>query len=117
MKTHLHLEFGSPATTPDVRKTARTKIVATVGPACCDKEQLGQLINAGVDVFRLNMAHSGPEQQQQHVDNIRALTLRAWCHASHAATSPAQSAGIRYSRVWASGKPCERNSCTLLNEH
>jgi pyruvate kinase len=75
MKTHLHLEFGSPATTPDVRKIARTKIVATVGPASCDKEKLGQLINAGVDVFRLNMAHSGPDAQQQHVDNIRALSV------------------------------------------
>ena len=49
----------------------RTKIVATVGPACGEKEQLAKLIVAGVDVFRLNMAHAEPDVQQTHVDNIR----------------------------------------------
>ena len=53
---------------------ARTKIVATIGPACEKKQQLADLINAGVDVFRLNMAHAEPEAQQQHVDNIRFLS-------------------------------------------
>jgi pyruvate kinase len=31
-------------------------------------------LRAGVDVFRLNMAHASPEEQQKHVDNIRALS-------------------------------------------
>jgi pyruvate kinase len=31
-------------------------------------------VRAGVDVFRLNMAHAGPQEQQRHVDNIRALS-------------------------------------------
>jgi len=35
----------------------RTKIVATVGPASESAEQLAALIDAGVDVFRLSMAH------------------------------------------------------------
>jgi pyruvate kinase len=74
MKSHLRFEPGAPATTPDVRQQARTKIVATIGPACSDREKLAELITAGVDVFRLNMAHSEPEQQQQHVDNIRSLS-------------------------------------------
>src|SRR3954463_8554766 len=34
-----------------------TKIIATLGPSTEGVERLGQLINAGVDVFRLNMAH------------------------------------------------------------
>ena len=58
----------------DIRRRARTKIVATVGPASSDTEKLTELLQAGVDVFRLNMAHAGPEEQQRHVDNIRALS-------------------------------------------
>lgn len=50
---------------------ARTKIVATVGPACREVTQLADLIRAGVDVFRVNMAHGGWEQQQQVVQSIR----------------------------------------------
>jgi len=52
---------------------ARTKIIATVGPACGEIEQLAQLIHHGANVFRLNMAHGEPEQQQVFVDRIRQL--------------------------------------------
>ncbi|QDT00499.1 pyruvate kinase [Adhaeretor mobilis] len=53
---------------------ARTKIIATVGPACCEKAQLAELIESGADVFRLNMAHAGPDQQQVYVDRIREVS-------------------------------------------
>ena len=49
---------------------ARTKIIATVGPACDSQTQLCELVRMGVDVFRLNMAHGQPEQQQVLVDRI-----------------------------------------------
>lgn len=49
---------------------ARTKIVATVGPACGSAEKLSELIRLGVDVFRLNMAHGGRLQHQAMVDAI-----------------------------------------------
>lgn len=58
----------------DIRRRARTKIVATVGPACSSFELLLALAQAGVDVFRLNMAHAEPDVQQQHVNNIRRLS-------------------------------------------
>jgi pyruvate kinase len=58
----------------DFRLRSRTKIVATVGPATAAPERLADLARAGVDVFRLNMAHGGPEVQQTHVDNIRKLS-------------------------------------------
>ncbi len=58
----------------DIRRRARTKIVATVGPASSTHEQLAALAQSGVDVFRLNMAHAEPDAQQAHVDNIRRLS-------------------------------------------
>src|SRR3990172_4744399 len=58
----------------DIRRRARTKIVATVGPASSDPDSLAKLARSGVDVFRLNMAHAGPDEQQAHVDNIRSLS-------------------------------------------
>jgi pyruvate kinase len=52
----------------------RTKIVATVGPASREPEMLRQLIEAGVDVFRLNFAHAGPEDHAENVRRIRAVS-------------------------------------------
>jgi pyruvate kinase len=61
-------------TTQNFRDRARTKIIATVGPSCQDRRMLVQLVEAGVDVFRLNMAHAGPDEQQSHVDTIRSIS-------------------------------------------
>jgi pyruvate kinase len=64
---------GNPLSAPRAQ-WARTKIVATVGPACGEIAQLTELVLAGADVFRLNMAHGGPEQQQVFVDRIRQVS-------------------------------------------
>ncbi len=50
---------------------ARTKIVATVGPACSSVAQLRELIQAGVDVFRVNTAHGTRKDHADVVANIR----------------------------------------------
>ncbi|WP_197531104.1 pyruvate kinase [Posidoniimonas corsicana] len=60
--------------TEDLRHLARTKIVATVGPSSQDHETLSSMVQAGADVFRLNMAHGGPDVQQQNVDTIRRVS-------------------------------------------
>ena len=52
-------------------KDARTKTVATVGPACGSPEKLMQLLQAGADVFRINMAHGSRESHTQAVKDIR----------------------------------------------
>lgn len=62
----------SASTSQPVQERARTKIVATVGPACSTTEKLAELIAAGVDVFRLNMAHGDAEQHETVIANIRA---------------------------------------------
>lgn len=50
---------------------ARTKIVATVGPACRDPHMLKELVGAGVDVFRLNMAHGARPDHETFIRHIR----------------------------------------------
>ena len=49
----------------------KTKIVATLGPASSSKEKICQLIEAGVNVFRLNFSHGSHEQHKQTYDFIR----------------------------------------------
>jgi pyruvate kinase len=53
----------------------KTKIVATVGPASRSEEKLRALIEAGVDVLRLNMSHGDQPGHQQVIDLIRKITL------------------------------------------
>jgi pyruvate kinase len=52
----------------------KTKIVATVGPACGSQDLLADLVNAGVDVFRLNFAHGSHDWFTQVVGWIRSLS-------------------------------------------
>jgi len=53
------------------RRPSHTKIVATIGPACAQVEQLAELIQAGVDVFRVNMAHGSRAEHQQRLADVR----------------------------------------------
>ena len=50
---------------------ARTKTIATVGPACSDLPAIAALIKAGVDVFRINTAHGDRNEHIRFVDMIR----------------------------------------------
>lgn len=56
----------------------RTKIVATVGPASREESQLTALAEAGVDVFRLNMAHGELDQHKAVLDAIRRISRKLW---------------------------------------
>ncbi len=58
-------------------RNSQNKIVATVGPACDGEDKLAELIAAGVDVFRLNMAHADHRQQDVRLAMIRAAAARA----------------------------------------
>ncbi len=51
----------------------RTKIVATVGPACDSYDQLLGLVKAGVNVFRLNFSHGSHEDKKAIIDHIRNI--------------------------------------------
>jgi pyruvate kinase len=51
----------------------RTKIVATVGPACSTYDQLLELVKAGVNVFRLNFSHGEHSSKKEVIDFIRQI--------------------------------------------
>jgi pyruvate kinase len=51
----------------------RTKIVATVGPACDTYEKLLELIKCGVNVFRLNFSHGGHDDKKRIIDDLRQI--------------------------------------------
>ncbi|HNP22904.1 MAG TPA: pyruvate kinase [Panacibacter sp.] len=54
----------------------RTKIVATVGPACDTYEKLHELCLAGVNVFRLNFSHGTHEDKARIIEYIRELRAK-----------------------------------------
>ena len=51
----------------------KTKIVATVGPACDTYDKLMDLVNAGVNVFRLNFSHGTHDKHKEVIDHIRNI--------------------------------------------
>jgi pyruvate kinase len=68
---------------PDPRRvpwcvvTRRTKIVATIGPASRDRETLVRMVDAGMDVARLNFSHGDAEQHADTARRVREAAGRA----------------------------------------
>src|SRR5688500_9278515 len=54
-----------------------TKIVATIGPASQEADVLTAMVEAGMDVARLNFAHGTPEQHAETAARIRTAAERA----------------------------------------
>lgn len=54
----------------------RTKIVATVGPACDTYEKLLELVKCGVNVFRLNFSHGAHDDKKKIIDFIREINIK-----------------------------------------
>jgi pyruvate kinase len=52
----------------------RTKIVATLGPAWDDPAKMAALIDAGVNVVRINASHGTPEIRERWVERLREVT-------------------------------------------
>ena len=55
----------------ELLKYRRTKIVATLGPSSTNATTIERLINAGADVFRLNMSHGTHETHRVAYDHVR----------------------------------------------
>lgn len=51
----------------------RTKILTTIGPATSSKSKLSELIDAGVDAFRINFSHGTYAEHKERIKIIRKL--------------------------------------------
>ncbi|NIA69090.1 pyruvate kinase [Pelagibius litoralis] len=56
-----------------MRRSRKAKIVATLGPASSDKEEIRALFSCGADVFRLNFSHGSHEDHKARYDTIREI--------------------------------------------
>jgi len=56
-----------------MRRSRKTKIVATLGPASSTPAQLEALFEAGADVFRINMSHTPRQLLSELHSHVRAL--------------------------------------------
>ncbi|WP_201862472.1 pyruvate kinase [Microvirga soli] len=59
-----------------MRRSRRTKILATLGPASENPEMIAKLFEAGADVFRLNMSHLPREKLKERVAMIRSVEAK-----------------------------------------
>lgn len=57
----------------------RTKIVATIGPACSSLPMAEAMIRAGATVFRLNFSHGTAQDHREYIRTIRRASKRAEC--------------------------------------
>ena len=54
----------------------KTRIIATVGPACAETKTLWRMVQAGASVFRLNFSHGTLEEHQRLLERIRKVQRR-----------------------------------------
>jgi len=52
----------------------KTKIIATIGPSSCNRKVLEKLIDAGMNVARLNFSHGSYEEHGEVIKTIRSLS-------------------------------------------
>jgi len=60
--------------------TRKTKIICTLGPATQTEEMIGSLMDAGTDVFRLNMSHANHEWAADLVKKVRKQAAQRDAH-------------------------------------
>tara|TARA_B110000008_G_scaffold278801_1_gene323676 strand:+ start:4955 stop:6355 length:1401 start_codon:yes stop_codon:yes gene_type:complete len=51
----------------------KTKIIATIGPSCSDKETLQAMVDSGVGTFRINMSHGDAESKKQFFELVKSI--------------------------------------------
>jgi len=55
------------------RRRARTKILATLGPASASRARIEDLVRAGADAFRLNMSHGDEKTLKKWASLVRSV--------------------------------------------
>lgn len=51
----------------------RTKIIATIGPSCSSQKRIKELVEAGVNCFRINLSHGTFEEKKSFFDLIKSI--------------------------------------------
>jgi len=59
-----------------MRNRKKTKIVATLGPACNSKKIIEEMMTIGVNVFRINFSHADYDNVAEKIKEIREINLR-----------------------------------------
>lgn len=65
-----------------MKNRKKTKIVATLGPACSDEKTIEQMMLKGVDVFRINFSHADYDDVRERIEIIRKLNAKLNYHTS-----------------------------------
>ena len=90
----------------------KVKIVCTLGPASQSVEQLTLLIEAGMDVARLNFSHGTHDDHRKLIQNIREASRN--CHRPIGILQDLQGPKIRVGRLPPEGVTLKKGDCVLL---
>ncbi len=56
-----------------MEKNVRTKIICTIGPASNKFTDIKKMVEAGMDVARINISHGNFEEHKRIINNIRKI--------------------------------------------
>jgi pyruvate kinase len=94
---------------------ARTKIVATIGPASSDPQTIRQLIRAGMNVARINFSHGDHETHTTLVQRLRQIAAEE--NSLLAVLGDLQGPKLRLGYVGASGVQLNMGDSVVLTPH
>lgn len=63
-----------------IHESSKTKIIATMGPACAEESKLRGLIYAGIDICRLNFSHSSYDEHAEMIERIHKINAELGSH-------------------------------------
>ncbi|TAK12495.1 MAG: pyruvate kinase [Anaerolineae bacterium] len=93
----------------------RAKIVATIGPASSDERTLQAIIQAGVNVARLNFSHGKYEDHKATIDRVRGIAHRLGLPLG--IMQDLQGPKIRTGNLGKDGVSLETNQAITLTTH
>ena len=59
-----------------MKKTRKTKIIATLGPSCSSPTTIEEMMVNGVELFRINFSHSNNSEIEKIISTIRFLNKK-----------------------------------------
>ncbi|PRY71599.1 pyruvate kinase, partial [Halomonas ventosae] len=102
-----------PLPVPPHTPIRRTKIVATLGPASDRAGVLEAMLEAGVDVVRLNFSHGSPDDHRRRLERVRTIAARLG--RSVAVLGDLQGPKIRIARFKAGSVELEEGQSFILD--